>query len=241
MIWLRFLITSRTGNKQTTKTSSLTGKRCLLIILTCLCPLIGNAMGSSAASSGGGPVQTAKRGGGPKSSGFFANLHPSRWTRGSSGGSGSASASSSPSSSSNSANNNNNNNPLGSSHGHHHHTQYVTLQHTGMSITSSSSSSSRAGGGGSLGGAPSYKEQVKAWLKEQSSAFTSKYCVNNNGKAVGGTDGNGGGGKGGIGDNTGASGIEVLPKLNEIISNLRQVSWLIYSTQTMFCSKLNVP
>lgn len=85
-------------------------------------------------------------------------------------------------------------------------------------------------GGGGNGGftsryhshslAASYKEQVKAWLKEQSTAFTLKYGRNGHLSESGGDGRGGDGSKGGVEHPDEL----VLPKLNEIITNIRQES-----------------
>lgn len=133
--------------------------------------------------------------------GFFANLNPSRWTRGS------AAASSSPNNNNNNNSSNNNNNLPSSSN---------SAPHT----SSSSSSSSASHGAGLTRGhnaqaflAISCKEQAKSWLKEQSLLFSQKYCKINSESSS---------------SSAPQSGATVLPKLGEIATNLRRVMFYIY-------------
>lgn len=105
-------------------------------------------------SSAGNPHPQAKRGNGK--SGFFASLHPSRWTRG--GGSTSASS------------NSNNNQQSGAS------TQAERTHHVQLPTAVGNPVSTNRGNNLNAFLAASYKEQVKSWLKEQSLLFTSKYC-----------------------------------------------------------------
>jgi hypothetical protein len=141
---------------------------------------------SSNTSSGTGSAASTTSGSAQKRGGkasFFASLHPSRWTR----GSGANSVSSER------ANNNSGDPPNAESH---------------------------PGGSGGIVLSPrchnpnavlslSYKEQVKAWLKEQSLAFTTKYCKSTLNS-------------GGVESTTSAT-TDGMPKLNEISSHLRQV------------------
>ncbi|CAL8126786.1 unnamed protein product [Orchesella dallaii] len=142
---------------------------------------------NNAASSN--PHPQPKRGSGK--SGFFASLHPSRWTRGgSSSGSGSSNA---------------NNNQQSGSGTHiervHHHVQLPTA------VGGASNSSRGSNFNAFL--AASYKEQVKSWLKEQSLLFTSKYCRKQADPVMSHIGG------------TSSEDLGILPKLSAIISNLR--------------------
>ena len=158
----------------------------------------GQSSSSNVPSGSGNQHPQAKRGSGK--SGFFASLHPSRWTRGgSSGNSGSNSASSNNS-------NNNQPHPSGSSSNVErvHHIQLPTPG-------GGSSNSNRSGGNFNAYLAASYKEQVKTWLKEQSMLFTTKYCkkASESATATAGST---------LGDDT-----SILPKLGSIIANIRSV------------------
>ncbi|CAG7833938.1 unnamed protein product [Allacma fusca] len=148
---------------------------------------VGGLVGPSASSATTTPpvahtlaVQSVKRG---SKSGFFANLHPSRWTRGGSSSStyGSSSSTSAGSSS-----------------------QSGDRSHGGAGGAGRTCSTSGQNANAFL--AVSYKEQVKAWLKEQTGIFASKYCLVHFEGMVNGT----------------SDGANILPKLNEIIVNIKR-------------------
>ena len=148
----------------------------------------GNIAGSGASSSTlslSHPlnVTTAKRG---SKSGFFANLHPSRWSR----GAGSA----------NSGYSNPNSASAGSS------SQSRVDRSHGSSVPARTGTNLVQNTNAFL--AMSYKEQVKAWLKEQTAIFANRYChLQCEGPGTGSHDG-----------------ANILPKLSEVIEHIKRVS-----------------